>query len=105
GSGLACDLFVNVAAATVMRGAVDGAVRRAVRHACSDRDPSTFAVTPTSDDDTCVLVEPDGRSCSCLEKPPRLLGDGLEHLLRRCRRGDERRDAAKRRMLFAQVIS
>ena len=101
--GLSVYIGVVVDATTLARSAVDGAVGVAVGDERSDLDPTSLAIGPAPDDDCIGLVEPDRRSRSCLEKPARLFGDRLEHLLRLCRRGDERRDTTKRSLLLREL--
>jgi hypothetical protein len=87
-----------------VRNAVDRAIGIAVRDEGSDRDAGSFAIVPAAGDDCRTLVEPDSRSRACLQEPPGLFGDCLEHLVRLRRRRDECRDAAERSLLFGQAI-
>ncbi len=101
--GLSADIGVVVDATTLARSAVDGAIGVAVRDERSDLDPTSLAIGPTPDDDRIGLVEPNRRGRSCREKPACLFGNRLEHLLRLCRRGDERRDTTKRGLLLREL--
>src|SRR5438128_7946119 len=94
---------VVVDAAALVRGAVYRATGVAVGDEGSDLDAGTFAIVPAPDDDPTILVETHRASRSCLQKPARLLGDCLEHLLWLRRRRDQRRDTAERSLLLCEV--